>query len=74
MGNRPLLILAVMLIIIGMQFLVFGLLAEVLARTYYESQEKKIYSVRRYIEGQEQGAKIIPVNVDIGTHQGRYVA
>lgn len=51
MGSRPLLNLAVMMVIIGMQFLVFGLLAEVLARTYYESQEKKIYTVRRYISG-----------------------
>lgn len=49
MGNRPLLALGVMLVIIGLQFLVFGLLAEVLARTYYESQDKKIYTVRRYI-------------------------
>lgn len=61
MGNRPVLILAVMLVIIGMQFLVFGLLAEVLARTYYESQEKKIYSVRRFIEGRAQGEKVIAV-------------
>ena len=36
-----------MLVIIGLQFLVFGLLAEVLARTYYESQNKKTYIVRR---------------------------
>ncbi|MCB0319257.1 MAG: glycosyltransferase family 2 protein [Bdellovibrionales bacterium] len=50
MGNRPLLALGVMLVLIGIQFLVFGLLAEVLARTYYESQNKRIYSVRRYIE------------------------
>jgi glycosyltransferase involved in cell wall biosynthesis len=50
MGNRPLLSLGVMLVIIGLQFLVFGLLAEVLARTYYESQEKPIYVVRRVIE------------------------
>ncbi len=50
MGNRPLLSLAVMLVLIGLQFLVFGLLAEVLARTYYESQRKKIYTVRRIIE------------------------
>ncbi len=50
MGNRPLLSLAVMMIIIGLQFLVFGLLAEVLARTYYESQDKKVYAVRRVIE------------------------
>ncbi|MEZ4754191.1 MAG: glycosyltransferase family 2 protein [Bdellovibrionota bacterium] len=46
MGSRPLLSLGVMMIIIGLQFLVFGLLAEVLARTYYESQDKKIYAVR----------------------------
>ena len=48
MGNRPLLSLGVMLVIIGLQFLVFGLLAEVLARTYYESQSKPTYFVKRY--------------------------
>lgn len=47
MGNRPLLLLAVMLVLIGLQFVVFGLLAEVLARTYYESQDKKIYVIRQ---------------------------
>jgi glycosyltransferase involved in cell wall biosynthesis len=51
MGNRPLLSLGVMMIIVGLQFLVFGLLAEVLARTYYESQNKKIYIVRRVLTG-----------------------
>jgi glycosyltransferase involved in cell wall biosynthesis len=50
MGNRPLFMMAVMLVLVGLQFLVFGLLAEVLARTYYESQEKKIYVVRRVIQ------------------------
>ena len=50
MGNRPLLSLAVMMVIIGIQFVVFGLLAEVLARTYYESQGKNTYVVRRIIE------------------------
>lgn len=53
MGNRPLLALGVMLIIIGLQFLVFGLLAEVLARTYYESQQKSIYAVRRIFHGSD---------------------
>lgn len=51
MGNRPLLSLGVMMVIIGMQFMVFGLLAEVLARTYYESQSKKTYVVRRVFTG-----------------------
>jgi glycosyltransferase involved in cell wall biosynthesis len=53
MGNRPLLTLGVMMVIIGLQFLVFGLLAEVLARTYYESQSKKIYVVRRVFSTRE---------------------
>jgi glycosyltransferase involved in cell wall biosynthesis len=53
MGNRPMLALGVMLVIIGLQFLVFGLLAEVLARTYYESQNKKTYVVRRVLSGLE---------------------
>lgn len=51
MGSRPLLALGVMMVIIGLQFLVFGLLAEVLARTYYESQSKKTYVVRRVFTG-----------------------
>ena len=50
MGARPLLALAVMMVIIGLQFLCFGLLAEVLARTYHESQDKRIYTVRKMIE------------------------
>lgn len=49
MGNRPLLSLGVMLVLVGLQFLVFGLLAEILARTYYESQGKPIYSIRRFV-------------------------
>lgn len=48
MGNRPLLALSVMLVMIGVQFVVFGLLAEVLARTYYESQNKPTYRVKKY--------------------------
>lgn len=54
MGNRPLLALGVMLVIIGLQFVVFGLLAEVLARTYYESQNKKTYVVRRVFTAPEE--------------------
>lgn len=61
MGNRPLLSLGVMLTIIGLQFLVFGLLAEVLARTYYESQSKPTYFVRRFIGSafQDQESHVI---------------
>jgi hypothetical protein len=45
-GDRPLLLLAVVLVLIGIQFLVMGLLAELIVRTYYESQGKPVYHVR----------------------------
>ncbi|MBN1877540.1 MAG: glycosyltransferase family 2 protein [Anaerolineae bacterium] len=45
-GTRPLLWLAVLLIIIGVQFLMMGLLGEMLVRTYYEVQDKPVYAVR----------------------------
>jgi glycosyltransferase involved in cell wall biosynthesis len=45
-GDRPLLMLAVLLVILGVQFLVMGLLAELIVRTYYESQNKPIYYIR----------------------------
>src|SRR5262249_11780589 len=37
-GGRPLLLLAILLIFIGFQFVTMGLLGEMLARTYHESQ------------------------------------
>ena len=46
-GNRPLLLLAVLLIILSVQFLLIGLLAELLVRTYYESQNKPVYQLVR---------------------------
>jgi glycosyltransferase involved in cell wall biosynthesis len=49
-GDRPLLLLGVMLIFIGVQLVTFGLLAEVLARTYYESQDKPTYVIREIRE------------------------
>ena len=49
LSNRPILWLGVMLVILGMQFLFFGLLAEIQMRTYYESQGKSIYVTREII-------------------------
>ncbi len=48
-GERPLLILSVLLIILGVQFLVMGLLAEFIARTYYETQHKTTYYVKEVV-------------------------
>jgi len=47
--QTPLPILAVVMFAVGIQFLLMGLLAEMLVRTYHESQAKSIYSVREKI-------------------------
>jgi glycosyltransferase involved in cell wall biosynthesis len=46
-GGRPLLFLAILLIVVGVQFVVMGLLGEMLVRVYHESQRKPIYMVKR---------------------------
>lgn len=48
-GDRPLLILVVVLLLTGVQLFSFGLLAELLMRTYHESQGRPIYRVRETI-------------------------
>lgn len=49
-GNRPLLILCIVLLLAGVQLFSFGLLAELLMRTYHESQGRPIYRVREVVE------------------------
>jgi glycosyltransferase involved in cell wall biosynthesis len=44
--DRPLLLLAILLVMIGVQFITMGLLGEMIVRTYHESQDKPIYTVR----------------------------
>jgi hypothetical protein len=48
-GGRPLLFLGILLILVGVQFLVMGLLGEMLVRVYHESQRKPIYMVKRVL-------------------------
>lgn len=50
-GARPLLLLAILLIFIGFQFVTMGLLGEMLARTYHESQDRPVYVVGEVLEG-----------------------
>ncbi|GFE69767.1 glycosyltransferase [Chroococcus sp. FPU101] len=52
-GDRPLLILAVLLFMTGIQLFSFGLLAELGMRTYHESQKRPIYRVREVVGQQE---------------------
>ena len=55
-ADRPLLLLGVMMVFIGVQLVTFGLLAEVMARTYYESQNKPTYVIREVRESPDLAA------------------
>lgn len=47
-NHGPLIILGMALVMGGIQFMATGLIGEMLARTYYESQNKPVYSVREF--------------------------
>lgn len=49
-GSRPLLLLAILLMVLGVQMITMGLLGELVVRTYHESQGKRIYVVREMLE------------------------
>jgi glycosyltransferase involved in cell wall biosynthesis len=49
-ADRPLLLLAILLIFTGVQLVTLGLLAEMQARTYHESQKKPIYVIREVLD------------------------
>ena len=48
--SSPLFIIAVMVAIMGFQSILMGLIAELLARTYHESQDKPVYTIREVIK------------------------
>jgi glycosyltransferase involved in cell wall biosynthesis len=49
--GSPFFLLSVMLVILGFQSILMGLIAELLVRTYHESQSKPTYTVREFIRG-----------------------
>ncbi len=49
-GDRPLLLLAVLLIFLGFQFISMGLLGELVVRIYHEAQNKPIYFIKKILE------------------------
>lgn len=48
-GDRPLLSLGILLIMVGVQLVSMGLIGELVVRTYYETQNKPIYSVQETV-------------------------
>jgi glycosyltransferase involved in cell wall biosynthesis len=57
LSDRPLLFLAVLLIFIGIQFISMGLIAELQARTYHESQNKPVYHVKSVFRTGEENTQ-----------------
>jgi glycosyltransferase involved in cell wall biosynthesis len=49
LADRPILLLAILLVLVGIQFIALGLLGEMLARLYHESQGKPVYVVREVL-------------------------
>lgn len=50
LADRPALLLAVLLLFIGFQFVTMGLLGEMLARTYHEAQNKSVFVVQEILD------------------------
>lgn len=54
LNRSPLLLMSAMLFILGFQSILMGLIAEMLARTYHESQQKPTYTVRRVLNAAQE--------------------
>ena len=52
-SDRPLLLLAILLIVVSIQFITLGLLAEIMVRSYHESSDKRIYHIREVVESKD---------------------
>jgi glycosyltransferase involved in cell wall biosynthesis len=59
LADRPLLFLAILLIFVGIQFVSLGLIAELQARTYHESQQKPVYYVREVVTAKNENDQTI---------------
>ena len=61
LANRPILLLGILLIVVGVQFVSMGLLGEMLVRIYHEAQGKPVYTVREML-GADRSVKATEVN------------
>ena len=52
LSNRPILWLGILLVILGVQFVIFGLMAEMLTRIYHESADRPTYVIREIYRSQ----------------------
>lgn len=57
MNRNPLLMISLMLMIASIQFVLMGLLAEIMVRTYHESQDRPIYVIEKIVEPENQASQ-----------------
>ena len=65
--QTPLPVLSMVMFVLGIQFFMLGLIAEMLVRTYHESQGKQIYAIRTKINF-DRGEEDDGTNGNNGTH------
>jgi len=58
-ADRPLLLAGIVLLVMGANFLMSGLIAEMQARTYHESQDKPIYVIREIREAPPRAREVM---------------
>lgn len=58
-GNRPLLIVSILLMFVGVQFFTTGIILDLQMRTYFESQQKRPYKIRKIFVGETEVEKTI---------------
>lgn len=61
--NRPLLILGLILVLGGIQFITIGIIADINVRTYFESQNKKTYTVRKVYHAKKEVGPALDITV-----------
>jgi len=54
--SSPFFVMSIMFTILGFQSILMGLIAELLARTYHESQDKPTYTILKYLPGNQDSA------------------
>jgi len=55
--GKPLMLLGILMVIAGIQLITIGIVAELQMRTYFESQSKKPYQIKRITGGQKDKAE-----------------
>ena len=53
-GNRPLLVLGILFMFVGVQFFTTGIIIDLQMRTYFESQSKRPYNIRKIFIGESE--------------------